>query len=555
MERNKENFDRFIRKDIMDNLHRDLNKPYKEFKPPVTEISVLPDTSPSTPPAVTKPSAPQSSGTGNTSPVADAEPAVEQENAANTAANQTADTTASASNTVNTQKHDHNRSIASKPSTPPAKQPEKQVSEKSEKHEKNSGQAVENLSKLNEQITNAADTVDKLKSNESTRLGKIHGLKHDLQAEFAHNMVKLHNNELTGPTRDFYAKNHDALVESIHNLRHDTGIIYQKYGQFAAYAHAAGQVAKITGGIGTLTDFYELGMRVEKAVSYGDWDPVLGQTAKMVATAAATTLALGMIRAFAVGLAGVAAAATGPVLIATVIVGGIATYYISEWSTDLEKEISTGGYWDKYFANASESSETGIALVGDYNYNNTITLKADHVVTIGYQNFRKGLSIESKAATLFPGAFAPWLQLKSEKAHIVRSEKDIPEFYRQLAEEQTADQAAAKVTEQAQGKAAEAEPPQEKAAADQNGGYTLEKEAELVLPDSANGQLDTPRTEPQPGLSAADLFNGGDAEKALAALTENGAAAVQPLPEGKTAYSVDILPGPILSEQPIPPVL
>lgn len=190
------------------------------------------------------------------------------------------------------------------------------------------------MSKLNEQITNAADTVDKLKSNESTRLGKIHGLKHDLQAEFAHNMVKLHNNELTGPTRDFYAKNHDALVESIHNLRHDTGIIYQKYGQFAAYAHAAGQVAKITGGIGTVTDFYELGVRVEKAVRDGNWDPVLGQTAKMVATAAATTVALGLIRAAAVGVFGIAAAATGPVLIATVVAGGAVTLGISLFTTD-----------------------------------------------------------------------------------------------------------------------------------------------------------------------------------------------------------------------------
>lgn len=555
MERNKENFDRFIRKDIMDNLHRDLNKPYKEFKPPVTEISVLPDTSPSTPPAVTKPSAPQSSGTGNTSPVADAEPAVEQENAANTAANQTADTTASASNTVNTQKHDHNRSIASKPSTPPAKQPEKQVSEKSEKHEKNSGQAVENLSKLNEQITNAADTVDKLKSNESTRLGKIHGLKHDLQAEFAHNMVKLHNNELTGPTRDFYAKNHDALVESIHNLRHDTGIIYQKYGQFAAYAHAAGQVAKITGGIGTVTDFYELGVRVEKAVRDGNWDPVLGQTAKMVATAAATTVALGLIRAAAVGVFGIAAAATGPVLIATVVAGGAVTLGISLFTTDLEKEISTGGYWKKYFADAPEGSETGIALVGNFRYNKEISIKADHVALMGNQTFGGGLATESKTTTLFLSKQAHWMQLNSKKVYVVRDKDDFETFYRQLAEEQTADQAEAKATEQVQEKAAEAEPPQEKAAADQTGSYTLEKEAELVLPDSANGQLDTPRTEPQPGLSAADLFDGGDAEKALAALTENGAAAVQPLPEGKTAYSADILPGPILPEQPIPPVL
>lgn len=522
--------------------HKDIPKPTPPAKPA------------DTPPAITKPSAPQNNGNTGSTPPTDTPPAAKQGNTADKADGKTNGTT-SPSNAANVQKPEHNRSAASKPDVQPEKQPEKQVSEKSEKQENGSAQAVENLSKLNEQIAGATDTVEKLKSNESTRLGKIHGLKHDLQAEFAHNIVKLHNNELTGSTRDFYAKNHDALVESIHNLRHDTDIIHQKYGHFAAYAHAAGQVAKITGGIGTIADFYELGMRVEKAVSYGDWDPVLGQTAKMVAAAAATTVALGLIRAAAVGVFGIAAAATGPVLIGTIVLGGITTLAISEWSTDLEKEISAGGYWDKYFADAPEGSETGIALVGDFRYNKEISLKADHVALMGEQTFGGGLAIESKTTTLFLSKQAHRLQLESEKVYVVRDKNDFDTFYRQLAEDQEAEQAATKDAEQAQEKAAEAEPPQEKAAADQTGGYTLEKEAGLALPDGANGQPDTPRTEPRPGLSAADLLDGGDAEKALAALTENGVAAVPPLPEGKTAYPADIPPPPILPEQPIPPVL
>ncbi|MDO5070320.1 MAG: hypothetical protein Q4D78_09060 [Neisseria zoodegmatis] len=409
MERNKEQFEQIIRKDIMDNIHRDLDAPRKEFMPPVgnppsseaqsTSQPTPPAKPADNPPAATKPSAPQNNG--NT---ADTPPAAKQQNTADKADGKT-DGAASPSNFANVQKPDHNRSAASKPDTQPEKQTavthtnesSENQSEKTPTHPQDQAQNIFGNSVAAAEA--GLKNPHKKFLEEADKLKQQLDFKHDLASNLSHQIMQVEEGHIYDERRAYYAQHREAVNEAVEKLRTNAAELTEQHGEVKGKLYMMGGLMKMLGGVGHVTDAVELGSLSKTAYETGDWSPVSEKVAKMVLSSAAVASSAALARG--AGLLLMMAGAPAGIVAAITIGGAIAlTYftvkYINENSLeDIRQDLRLG---DVHSNNGHREYEySDLVLFGDakqYGRPENIKLAAKNVTLIG-DHHAENIEVES----------------------------------------------------------------------------------------------------------------------------------------------------------------
>ncbi|UOO76950.1 hypothetical protein LVJ85_00070 [Neisseria sp. Dent CA1/247] len=408
MERNKEQFEQIIRKDIMDNIHRDLGASRKEFMPPVgnppaseaqsTSQPTPPAKPADNPPAATKPSAPQNNG--NT---ADTPPAAKQQNTADKA-----DGAASPSNAANVQKPDHNRSAASKTDVQPEKQTavthtnesSENQSEKTPTHPQDQAQNIFGNSVAAAEA--GLKNPHKKFLEEADKLKQQLDFKHDLASNLSHQIMQVEEGHIYDERRAYYAQHREAVNEAVEKLRANAAELTEQHGEVKGKLYMMGGLMKMLGGVGHVTDAVELGSLSKTAYETGDWSPVSEKVAKMAASAVAVAGITATARLIGFGL--VALGVSGGFVAAGVAIGaGIATYvaldYINKSNFGaISHELSIGNSHSNNGQKEYEYSD--LVLIGGskgYGYPDNIKLSAKNVTMLGKYDAE---TIEVDAETL-----------------------------------------------------------------------------------------------------------------------------------------------------------
>lgn len=222
---------------------------------------------------------------------------------------------------------------------------------------------------------------------------------HELASGLSHRIMEFEEAHVYDERRAYYAKNPAALGEAVEKIRADSAELSQKYGEVDGKLYFIGGITKILGGISNLADAYELGDRVNTAFKTDNWDPVMGQIAKIAASAA--SVAGNTIIAAGIGmfLAGTGLGlSAGTVVAITVIVGVGLTYFAVKGAEALDEKISMGGFR----SGSGEYEYSDLVLVGNGNKGNLLadtSLTAKNVILIGNHHF-KNLEIHSETTTV-----------------------------------------------------------------------------------------------------------------------------------------------------------
>ena len=453
LERNKEIFDRFIRRDIMENTWRDQPRPYKEFAPEVTQENT---------------------------PVPAAETAVPAENPANTVENQASNTDTAAQTPPQTQSNGQSTTPApvvetAAPTAPPApaaetavpaetrdEQPASTV-DKPENHTdtvaqnplqaqpqtQSSGQSTAPVpvetaaptappapaaetaapaetqtdgmpkAKKEEDITdqvmnmfgNGVASVEAGLKNphqkfleDADKLKQQIDFKHYLASNLSHQIMQVEEGHIYDERRAYYAQNREAVNEAVEKLRTNAAELTEQYGEVKGKLYMVAGYAKMLGGIGTVMDAVELGKLSKTASETGDWSPVSEQVAKILVSAAVvggismTARAAGGIL---IGLGFSAGFIAGVTILGTIGITYFALDYISKNSLeDIKKDLRLG---DVHSHNGNREYEySDLVLFGDakqYARPENIKLAAKNVTIIG-NHHAENIEVESDTLTV-----------------------------------------------------------------------------------------------------------------------------------------------------------
>lgn len=263
------------------------------------------------------------------------------------------------------------------------------------------------------QIDTASSILAKPLEERAQVMQKTAELKSELAATYAKGLITFQNGEMPADAADFYARNPEALAETIETMRQEAKEMHKIGGENAGKAYLLGVAGKLAGGAGNGLDIMELGGRLNKAYhedTQSNWDSVYGQLSKIMVGAAGGAAAVGVGRAAAIGLIALGAS-PATVVVATFVVGGLLTYAVSEAADFIESEISKGNT----ILSTPVDDVTDLVLVGDMHLPIDARLRADNVTVFGNQRF-DNIEIEADKVEIVGG-------ISSEGNFIVHAEE------------------------------------------------------------------------------------------------------------------------------------
>ena len=451
LERNKEIFDRFIRRDIMDNTWRDQPRPYKEFAPEVTQEktpapaaetaapaeTVTPAENPentvenqagNTDTAAQTPPQTQSNGQSTTAtpvetpaPTAPPAPAAETAAPAETRDEQPASTVDKPENHTDTvaqtppqiQSNGQNTAPApaetAAPTAPAAEtaapaETQTDGTPKAKKEEDITDQVMNMFGNGVASVEAGLKNPHQKFLEDADKLKQQIDFKHDLASNLSHQIMQVEEGHIYDERRAYYAQNREAVNEAVEKLRTNAAELTEQHGEVKGKLYMVAGYAKMLGGIGTVMDAVELGKLSKTASETGDWSPVSEQVAKMLVSAAITTSIAGAARLIGVGLAFIgvpAAAIVGVTVLGTIAFSYFALDYISKNSLeDIRKDLRLG---DVHSHNGHREYEySDLVLFGDakqYTRPENIKLAAKNVTIIG-NHHAENIEVESDTLTV-----------------------------------------------------------------------------------------------------------------------------------------------------------
>ena len=455
LERNKEIFDRFIRRDIMDNTWRDQPRPYKEFIPEVTqENTPVPaaetavpaenpantvenqasntDTAAQTPPQTQSngqsttatpvetpaPTAPPAPAAETAAPAAPAETRDEQPASTIDKPENHADTAAQNPSQTPPQIQSNGQSTApapvvetAAPTAPPAPAAETPALAETQTDGMPKAKKEEDITdQVMNMFGNGVASVEAgLKSphqkflEDADKLKQQIDFKHDLASNLSHQIMQVEEGHIYDERRAYYAQNREAVNEAVEKLRTNAAELTEQHGEVKGKLYMVAGYAKMFGAIGTVMDAVELGKLSKTASETGDWTPVSDQINKMLLSTAV------------VGGISMAARAAGGVLIglgfpvgAVVVGAAVGVAFFSYFALNrINKSFESNKEDSQSEDTRSDSSHreyeySDLVLFGDakqYARPENIKLAAKNVTIIG-NHHAENIEVESDTLTV-----------------------------------------------------------------------------------------------------------------------------------------------------------